>query len=106
MTRPTTKCRRCKLAYSDHEPPDRVCPVKPRIKGWVWLGHIHHGGSQSFTSDEVRWIDQVLRELRAGSDTRLLARSPSAATFARKVKTMREQINRARKATRESKSDT
>lgn len=65
---------------------------------------VRSAASQSFTSVEVSWLDQLLRKIREGSDTKILMRQPAAASVQRKIATMQkrvELVNRMRAQKRE-----
>lgn len=53
--------------------------------------------SQSFSADEVEWLDQVLAVLRRGGDPSVLLRNPASTRVAAKVDVMKRSIARQKR---------
>lgn len=65
--------------------------------------------SQSFTEDEVKWLEQVMRiMLRGGDPKALLRHRETFASLARKVQAMRRRVEsvKAQRAALDRPSDT
>lgn len=92
--RPATPCRRCGRGYADHEA-NRRCPDG---SGRTWLGKQHKGASQSFSEDEVVWLDTVLKTLQRRGDTKQLATRAEIGTIARKVTVMKAACQRRKES--------
>lgn len=93
-SRPTTPCRRCGRAHADHEANLRC----PDGTGRTWLGKQHKGASQSFSEDEIVWLDAVLKMLQRRGDTKQLARRAEIGTISRKVAVMKAACQRRKES--------
>lgn len=50
--------------------------------------------SNSFSERECIWLDEVLKTMLRGGDTRILARAPELGVVARRVRSMRESLRK------------
>lgn len=90
-TRPNTRCRRCDQALRLHWAELRC----PDGSGRTFQKRQQNPAVQSFSAAEVEWMATVLAVLRRGGEVgRVLVRKPECAGWARKVKTMKEQVAR------------
>lgn len=93
VPRPNTKCNRCRCTYAQHTGEHKICPDYRATFS-------HHKRSsrvsQSFSPEEVRWLDQAVNSLLRGGDVSGLARHRSFPRVVARVKAMRRVVESRR----------